>query len=190
MTAAEGQRDTEDGVLPRLIEKLDASDLSNVAQCAVLAAYQGDDDLAQLLDDAASAERVAATAVAARDVPETWLGKITVAGFRGIGPETALTLHPGTGLTLVVGRNGSGKSSFAEAAEVALTGSNARWAGDRGAIWRTGWQNLHRGDVQPSVAVELVVTGRGLTTVTRTWPGDDVTQSEVRVARPGARHER
>ena len=35
-------------------------------------------------------------------------------------------VEPGPGLTLVVGRNGSGKSSFAEGIEVALTGHNER----------------------------------------------------------------
>ncbi len=61
--------------------------------------------------------------------PGVYLGAITVAGFRGIGPATTLPLQPGPGLTLVVGRNGSGKSSFAEAAEVLLTGTSLRWEG-------------------------------------------------------------
>ncbi|WP_280314977.1 AAA family ATPase [Nocardia wallacei] len=66
-----------------------------------------------------------------------FLRTIRVRGFRGIGPEAALELRPGPGLTLVVGRNGSGKSSFAEAAELALTGVNRRWEG-RSAVWREG----------------------------------------------------
>ena len=61
--------------------------------------------------------------------PGVYLGAITVAGFRGIGPSTTLPLQPGPGLTLVVGRNGSGKSSFAEGAEVLLTGTSLRWEG-------------------------------------------------------------
>jgi hypothetical protein len=36
-------------------------------------------------------------------------------------------LTPGPRLAVVTGRNGSGKSSFAEAAELALTGENERW---------------------------------------------------------------
>ena len=43
-----------------------------------------------------------------------YLTSLTVEGFRGIGPRQTLTLTPGPGLTIVVGRNGSGKSSFAE----------------------------------------------------------------------------
>jgi hypothetical protein len=43
-----------------------------------------------------------------------FLRRLTAQGFRGIGPQATLDLTPGPGLTLVVGRNGSGKSSFAE----------------------------------------------------------------------------
>ena len=56
-----------------------------------------------------------------------YLRAIAVEGFRGIGPPAELKLEPGPGLTLVVGRNGSGKSSFAEALELLLTGTNRRW---------------------------------------------------------------
>jgi ABC-type multidrug transport system ATPase subunit len=44
--------------------------------------------------------------------PGAYVSSITVEGFRGIGPSTTLTLKPGPGLSLVVGRNGSGKSTF------------------------------------------------------------------------------
>ena len=33
-------------------------------------------------------------------------------GLAGVGPETTLDLPPGPGLTVVAGRNGTGKSSF------------------------------------------------------------------------------
>ncbi len=56
-----------------------------------------------------------------------FLKAITVEGFRGIGPKATLDLTPGPGLTLVVGRNGSGKSSFAEGLELLLTGDTYRW---------------------------------------------------------------
>lgn len=123
------------------------------------------------------------------DVPGTYLRSVTVTGFRGIGPQTCLELQPGPGLTLVVGRNGSGKSSFAEAAEIALTGTNARWR-DRSSVWREGWRNLHRGDAQPSVQVDLYVDGEpGRTRVAREWDSDDVDVSRVWVQRQGARRE-
>ena len=51
-----------------------------------------------------------------------FLRSIVVEGFRGIGSETKLALQPGPGLTVVVGSNGCGKSSFAEAVERLLTG--------------------------------------------------------------------
>ncbi|VFA96618.1 recombination protein F [Nocardia cyriacigeorgica] len=78
---------------------------------------------------------------------------ITVSGFRGIGPQARLPIQPSLGLTLVVGRNGCGKSSFAEAAEFAITGDNKRWA-NKSKIWKDGWRNLHDGTT-PYVAVEL-----------------------------------
>ncbi|MFR9751146.1 AAA family ATPase [Nocardia sp. 004] len=86
-----------------------------------------------------------------------FLRAIRVRGFRGIGPEATLPLSPGPGLTLVTGRNGSGKSSFAEAAELALTGGNRRWDG-RSAAWREGWRNLHAGTAA-RIELELLTSG-------------------------------
>jgi hypothetical protein len=63
--------------------------------------------------------------------------RITAQGFRGIGPEATLDLTPSPGLTLVVGRNGSGKSSFAEGLELLLTGDTYRWS-QRSKVWRDG----------------------------------------------------
>ena len=78
-----------------------------------------------------------------------FLESVTVTGFRGIGPTCKLGLRPGPGLTLVVGRNGSGKSSIAEALEFALTGDSLRWAG-KSLDWKNGWRNLHAQDDPPS----------------------------------------
>ncbi len=60
-----------------------------------------------------------------------YLRSISAEGFRGIGARQTLELVPGPGLTLVVGRNGSGKSSFAEALELLLTGDTWRWSSAR-----------------------------------------------------------
>lgn len=103
----------------------------------------------------------------APEPPGAYLRSITVEGFRGIGPAATLTLAPGPGLTLVVGRNGSGKSSFAEGLEVLLTGGNKRWDG-RSAVWKDGWRCLHHAD--PCVVrAEFAVEALGAVTVERRW---------------------
>src|SRR5690606_7594716 len=97
-----------------------------------------------------------------------YLASIEVAGFRGIGPLSKLELEPGPGLTVVVGRNGSGKSSFAEALEVLLTGDSYRWK-NKPAEWKSGWRNLHTsGEV--SVVARFAVEGdTHPVVVTRRW---------------------
>lgn len=82
-----------------------------------------------------------------------FLSSIEVTGFRGIGPTATLDLVPGPGLTVIAGRNGAGKSSFADALEFVLTGSSFRWQGKGSTAWRSGWANLHHdGDRRAEVA--------------------------------------
>lgn len=114
-----------------------------------------------------------------------FLDSISVSGFRGIGRKARLPLTAKPGVTLVVGRNGSGKSSFAEGAETALTGRTARLDKQRGEVWRRHWRNLHDG-ADPKVEVRLAIAGDPRpSTLTCTWPGDDVTAPEVEFRRPG-----
>lgn len=105
-----------------------------------------------------------------------YLSRIAVKGFRGIGPQAHLDLPPGPGLILVTGRNGCGKSSFAEALELALTGSNSRWSDTpRREEMRAGWRNLHDG---AGACIEVALTGElGPTRLTLRWK-DDATDPE------------
>lgn len=96
-----------------------------------------------------------------------YLKSVTVEGFRGIGPERTLAVTPGPGLTLVVGRNGSGKSSFAEALEVLLTGTSQRWMG-RSKVWQDGWRNLHQAH-PTAIRAQLVLDDVGDTVVSTSW---------------------
>lgn len=104
--------------------------------------------LARLDKDTGAEDEWSALVLAALESPEELdqlpvpSCRITAQGFRGIGPEATLDLTPGPGLTLVVGRNGSGKSSFAEGLELLLTGDTYRWS-QRSKVWRDGWRNLH-----------------------------------------------
>jgi AAA domain len=153
-----------------ICERLADADLPGPVGDLIIASLLGDDELAAVLT-AGGAHAVSApqpASIAAAQPAGTYLQAITVEGFRGIGPKAALRLQPGPGLTLVVGRNGSGKSSFAEAAELALTGDNKRWSG-RTAVWRAGWRNLHTHGGS-RVAVGLAEDGQpGVVNVVREW---------------------
>lgn len=105
-----------------------------------------------------------------RSAPTVWLESLDVTGFRGIGPTSRLALEPGPGLTIVVGRNGSGKSSFAEGLEVLLTGESMRWK-TRSAEWLGGWKNLHHSG-KTFIQGGFVVEGQGRRQFKRQWTGD------------------
>ena len=105
-------------------------------------------------------------------LPRAYLRSVTVRGFRGIGTPSTLTVEPGPGLTVIVGRNGSGKSSFAEALEVLLTGDLKRWE-DLSAVWKEGWRNLHTPD-PAEISAEFLLEDVGSTTVRRGWPAGAV----------------
>ena len=114
--------------------------------------------------------------------PGAFLTSLAVQGFRGIGPSQTLNVTPGPGLTLVVGRNGSGKSSFAEALEVLFTGDSKRWA-DRSKIWREGWRNLH----QPhptTIDAEMLLEGQGPLKVSAAWDAAAPLESPDVVVQP------
>ncbi|MCG5431949.1 AAA family ATPase [Mycobacterium sp. MYCO198283] len=104
------------------------------------------------------------------DVAPTFLTSISVVGFRGVGPQARLDLYPAPGLTVVSGRNGSGKSSFAEALELALTGTSYRWL-KKEKLWEEAWRNLHH----PSpcaIRVGFTAEGTGPFEVGIDWDDD------------------
>lgn len=72
-----------------------------------------------------------------------YLASISVQGFRGIGQRAVLDLRPEPGLTLIYGANGSGKSSFAEALDVLLTGNADRFRQAEEPEWQSGFVNIH-----------------------------------------------
>lgn len=112
----------------------------------VAAALQGDAELAdQLGGETPAPARPNTKTTECRAPLRAFLRSITVSGFRGIGPRTTLELNPYRGITVVSGRNGSGKSSFAEALEYALTGESYRFA-KKARHWRDSWRNLHAGE--------------------------------------------
>ena len=115
-----------------------------------------------------------------------YVDSITVEGFRGIGPKAELPLTPGPGLTLIVGRNGSGKSSFAEALELLLTGDNQRWSSGRSKIWKEGWRNLHQPETAKIEASLLIDGEAGAFVASRRWSATDALEdTEATVTKDG-----
>lgn len=143
-------------------QRLDAdSALEDEVGLLVLAALEGEDELDDFLQSGASARRQEpAEAVTDDPARGAFLRSVQVAGFRGIGSPVTLTLEPVPGLTVVAGRNGSGKSSIAEGLEMVLTGGTYRWKNKKSTQWSERWRNLHHhGDTM--VTVEVVEEGAG-----------------------------
>jgi ABC-type hemin transport system ATPase subunit len=158
----------DDSLRAVVVAQLEATEASDAIWAAlVLAALDGPAELAALLEGGARPAAAGSGSGGAARPVLAHLAAITVEGFRGVGAEVTLELAPGPGLTLVVGRNGSGKSSFAEALEVALTGDTFRWqSGSAG--WRDAWRNLHHAAAH--VRARFVLEGeRGPLTVSRRW---------------------
>jgi energy-coupling factor transporter ATP-binding protein EcfA2 len=189
--------DLDGSVETIIIDRLGNSGLAAPAADLIVAALLGDDEVTRATSGADSdgAESGGAgltwAAPPRPEPPRVYLRGISVAGFRGIGRTASLELRAGPGLTLVIGRNGSGKSSFAEAAELALTGENKRWSmPGRGVVWRNGWRNLHASD-GARIAVDLAADGRpGVISVVREWPdGGGLADAVVYAQAPGTARE-
>lgn len=158
------------GLYQEVKQELDNLDVEEQIADLVLAALKGEDDVERTLAGE-DIEPPDTPVDPEEQVSPVYLQDITVSGFRGIGEEATLEIPPGPGLTVVVGRNGSGKSSFAEGLEVLLTGNSYRWEG-KTVSWKKGWRNLHQGD-NPKIVAKFQVEGRNRPTVVeRTWSHD------------------
>jgi ABC-type lipoprotein export system ATPase subunit len=157
-----------------ILDRLTADeDIEEDTADLVLAACEGTEALGPAL--AGEQHRRAATITQPQlqaEPPGAYLASIAVQSFRGVGERVELDLPAGPGLTLVVGRNGSGKSSFAEGLELLLTGENSRWVG-RTKVWSEGWRNLHRPGAT-RLEARMQVDGRpGALHLRRHWAPDD-----------------
>lgn len=160
----------DDALLNLVIDRLDRVPLAGEAAGLLLAALESEASLTTQLGNlsgTAPARDRDAEPAAAAEPAGAYLRSVTVAGFRGVGASATLPVEPGPGLTLVLGRNGSGKSSFAEGLEVLLTGDMKRWE-KLPAVWHEGWRNLRTPD-QAEISAELLLEGAGPTVVRRTW---------------------
>src|SRR6188768_1384845 len=169
------------GIRSLVESRLEADDSANSAWSGLVVAALGG---REVLEAELSGGSATPRAVAARTAPVlvgAFLKDVQVEGFRGIGPQQTLSLRPGPGLTLVVGRNGSGKSSFAEGLEVLLTGRNYRWE-KRPKVWLEGWRNLHHS--RAALAADLIVEGRGNVAVSRTWKSNDLAANQLSCVGP------
>jgi AAA domain len=171
--------DMDDVLLGIVLQRLKESPPEEQATGLLLAAFESEESLSAQLGGLAAARPSGDRAVAAPPEPAgAYLRSLTVSGFRGIGKPATVSLQPGPGLTVVVGRNGSGKSSFAEALEVLLTGELRRWE-KLSAVWRQGWRNMHQPD-HAEITAEFLVQDAGPAVVQRTWPdGADFAGSSV-----------
>ncbi|MFE6923805.1 AAA family ATPase [Nocardia sp. NPDC057663] len=178
-------------LVPWIADQLDRAELSDEVGLMILTALEGDQPLDDYLGGSSRDLPTSGTSsVGAPDSSRgTFLTAIDVEGFRGIGPATTLTLRPEPGLTIVAGRNGSGKSSISEALELTLTDSAYRWAGKKSTQWRDAWRNLHHGTAR--IAVHLVEEGDDPITVSINWADGetDVDQYTTRTQRRGGKQQ-
>ncbi len=116
--------------------------ISEEAAIYIISALEGPEELEIVLAPGSTGkpQREVLAAPAVQPVG-AHLVSLSVEGFRGIGPPVRIDFTPGPGLTLIVGRNGSGKSSLAEGLECLLTGDSRRQPKPMLAL--PGWQPTH-----------------------------------------------
>jgi len=163
--------------------------LTDEERLIILAAVEGDDALADLANLEPPVRETPDPEADPVEPVGAFLKQLRVEGFRGIGPAAQLDFHPSPGLTVVAGRNGSGKSSFAEALEFSLLGTTARWQERRGSAWEGAWRNLHNGE-PASIEATFIEEGVGPTKVSVAWEADaDRDEHSTFLQRPGQKRE-
>ena len=154
------------------------SSLDDEVGLLILAALEGDALLESYLlsgsSPRVSTERIV-DGQSAEPATGAFLRSVQVAGFRGIGAPVTLFLEPVPGLTVVAGRNGSGKSSIAEGLELLLTRGTYRWKNKRSTQWSEQWRNLHY-EGPPEIIAEVVEEGAGPVRLCTQW---DASSSDV-----------
>ncbi|KIQ63147.1 hypothetical protein TR51_30735 [Kitasatospora griseola] len=172
MTKTEQHQQTASPLAEAVAARLAESDLPGAVKALVSDALGSDTN------------RADTTSTSSATSGRVYLSSLAVNGFRGIGPRARLSLSPRPGVNLVVGRNGSGKSSLADAIEVGFTGTRAHRAGQdttRGGYWT----NLHNAET-PKIELKLAIEGdTGNSTLTRTWASEEFGSSEATFKRPG-----
>ena len=164
-----------------ILEKLAELDVDDRTLDLVMTSLEGEEAVEQVLAGGSIDHSTGEMGGTSTDTGSVYLQDLAVSGFRGIGPEVKMEFPPGPGLTVIVGRNGSGKSSFAEALEVVLTGNALRWE-DRSGPWKEGWRNLHDGQ-SPSISARFMVEGKaGPTTVATTWTAESTLEDGTSTA--------
>ena len=172
----------DDPLIVEVFDRLDRATVSGAVENLVLGALLG--RMAEVVDRVRIEGPATATGGDELAPVGAYLESVAVTAFRGVGPTCELHLQPGPGLTPVVGRNGSGKSSFAEAAEFALTGDSLRWSG-KSQEWKSGWRNLHA-DADPEIKVTMRVEGEHEPRVVRVrWASGTVESAMTEVTIPG-----
>lgn len=147
--------------------QLQSAGIADGVALLVLAALEGDKELNDYIADGTpTTQPEASPSPEAVEANGVVLTSIKVEGFRGIGPASELQIAPKPGLTIVAGRNGSGKSSFSEALELVLTGDTYRWK-TKSADWRNQWRNIHH--PTSKISLRLVEEGVGPISVNASW---------------------
>ncbi|NOY92988.1 MAG: AAA family ATPase [Deltaproteobacteria bacterium] len=155
----------------------------------VLASCHSAGVLQRALEESEFEPPTAASRQKGSDAPDVWLSSLVIKGFRGIGAPMKVDFEPTPGLTLVLGRNGSGKSSVAEGLETLLHGDCSRLK-DKPAEWKKGWANVHW-DGAVEIEAEFRLEGQSECAVaTRRWEsGDEIDSADLELRSLGSRGE-